>query len=233
MGGAGGSRDFADFLTTQKLRKPLPRNDFRTRSQRRDRWVGAFSPYGRPTQKQPMARKTTRKPKQKHPLQSAPALSQDTCSGFPEDTSSGCSACHCSRCLASRGTRLCQHCGTTQPLTGFRRNTGGTYHRRCKRCTLIVERAARRGTQDDLDALQALETASTAQHAGETLRELVRRHHGHQGLADWLAHLLDSATAQGRMRDAAHILAALAVIGGLAVLADPQEIRERIRGNRT
>jgi hypothetical protein len=180
-----------------------------------------------------MARKPAQKQKQKRPLQSAPDIDPDTGSGFFVDTGSGCTACHCSRCLASRGTRLCQHCGTTQPLTGFRRNTGGTYHRRCKRCTLIVERSTRRGTLDDLDALEALETASTVTHAGETLRELVRRHNGHQGFADWLAHLLDSATAQGRMRDAAHILAALAVIGGLSVLADPQDIQERIRGNRT
>jgi hypothetical protein len=180
-----------------------------------------------------MPRKPARKPKQKRQHKPTPDNGQDTGSGFFVDTGSGCTACHCSRCLASRGTRLCQHCGTTQPLTGFRRNTGGTYHRRCKRCTLIVERSTRRGTLDDLDALEALETASTVTHAGETLRELVRRHNGHQGFADWLAHLLDSATAQGRMRDAAHILAALAVIGGLSVLADPQDIQERIRGNRT
>jgi hypothetical protein len=180
-----------------------------------------------------MPRKTTRKPKQKHPPKPTPDTDPDTGSGFTEDTGSGCTACHCSRCLASRGTRLCQHCGVVQPLTGFRRNTGGTFHRRCKRCTLIVERAARRGTPDDLEALEALETASTVAHAGETLRELVRRHGGHHGFADWLAHILDSATAQGRMRDASHILAALAVIGGLAVLADPQDIQERIRGNRS
>jgi len=223
MGGAGGSRDFADFLTTQKLRKPLPRNDFRTRSQRRDRWTAAFSPYARQRPQGQMTGKPARKPKQKHAPKQTSNPKVDTGSG---DTGSGCPVCNCSRCLSSRGTRLCKHCGIVQPLTGFRRKYPGHYTT-CRHCERIQRSRA------DLDALAALETASTVTHAGETLKELIRRHGGHQEFAAWLTHLLDSATAQGRMRDAAHILASLAVIGGLAVLADPQEIRERIRGNRT
>ena len=230
MGGARGSRDAADFLTNQKLRKPLPHNGFRTRSQRRDRWIVAFPPHARQRPQGQMTGKPVQKPKQKPrkrtPLKPTPDTDRDTGPGFSEDTSSGCSRCHCPDCLASRGTRLCRHCGIVQPLTGFRRKYPGHYTT-CKHCERIQR------SRDDLAALAALETASTVTHAGETLRELVRRHNGHQGFAAWLAHILDSASAQGRMRDAAHILATLAVIGGLSVLADPQEIQERIRGNRT
>ena len=180
-----------------------------------------------------MSAKQPRKPKHFHAPPAFLEDSQDASSGSDsQDASSGCSRCRCSRCVAGRSTRRCKDCGTIQGIEQFQTKGSGYRDSSCNWCRSLADRIRLRPTAYAHDALDALRTASTVHIASDILRQLVKRHGSTQELAGWLTHILDSATAQGRMRDAAHILAGLAVIGGLSVLATPDEIRDRINGHR-